>query len=152
MDMSFLYGATGGGVVGVIAAVLGWIMMSNFQRILAERDRLAEARLHKIESDITSLGSKIETKTAEVDKKLASHTEKDNPELVAEQLKNLTEAIKQSTSLQRHSELTIGEIQQNLAKVTTKLEDDIKAKDKWLHNLNTDFQAHVNDRSKHHGT
>ena len=39
---SIIYGAVGGGVTGVIAAILGGIAIAYFKRLMAERDKLAE--------------------------------------------------------------------------------------------------------------
>ena len=52
---SIIYGAVGGGVTGVIAAILGGIAIAYFKRIMAERDKLAEARMASAEAEIANL-------------------------------------------------------------------------------------------------
>ena len=52
---SIIYGAVGGGVTGVIAAILGGIAITYFKRIMAERDKLAEARMASAEAEIANL-------------------------------------------------------------------------------------------------
>lgn len=52
---SIIYGAVGGGVTGVIAAILGGIAIAYFKRIMAERDKLAEARMASAEGEIANL-------------------------------------------------------------------------------------------------
>lgn len=52
---SIIYGAVGGGVTGVIAAILGGIAIAYFKRIMAERDKLAEARMASSEAEIANL-------------------------------------------------------------------------------------------------
>lgn len=52
---SIIYGAVGGGVTGVIAAILGGIAIAYFKRIMAERDKLAEARMASAEAEIVNL-------------------------------------------------------------------------------------------------
>lgn len=52
---SIIYGAVGGGVTGVIAAILGGIAIAYFKRIMAERDKLAEARMASAEAGIANL-------------------------------------------------------------------------------------------------
>ena len=52
---SIIYGAVGGGVTGVIAAILGGIAIAFFKRIMAERDKLAEARMASAEAEIANL-------------------------------------------------------------------------------------------------
>lgn len=52
---SIIYGAVGGGVTGVIAAILGVIAIAYFKRIMAERDKLAEARMASAEAEIANL-------------------------------------------------------------------------------------------------
>lgn len=51
---SIIYGAVGG-VTGVIAAILGGIAIAYFKRIMAERDKLAEARMASAEAEIANL-------------------------------------------------------------------------------------------------
>ena len=52
---SIIYGAVGGGVTGVIAAILGGLAIAYFKRIMAERDKLAEARMASAEAEIANL-------------------------------------------------------------------------------------------------
>ena len=52
---SIIYGAVGGGVTGVIAAILWGIAIAYFKRIMAERDKLAEARMASAEAEIANL-------------------------------------------------------------------------------------------------
>lgn len=52
---SIIYGAVGGGVTGVIAAILGGIAIAYFKRIMTERDKLAEARMASAEAEIANL-------------------------------------------------------------------------------------------------
>lgn len=52
---SIIYGAVGGGVTGGIAAILGCIAIAYFKRIMAERDKLAEARMASAEAEIANL-------------------------------------------------------------------------------------------------
>lgn len=52
---SIIYGAVGGGVTGLIAAILGCIAIAYFKRIMAERDKLAEARMASAEAEIANL-------------------------------------------------------------------------------------------------
>ena len=52
---SIIYGAVGGGVTGVIAAILGGIAIAYFKRIMAELDKLAEARMASAEAEIANL-------------------------------------------------------------------------------------------------
>lgn len=52
---SIIYGAVGGGVTGVIAAILGGIAIAYFKRLMAERDKLAEARMASAEAEIANL-------------------------------------------------------------------------------------------------
>ena len=49
---SIIYGAVGGGVTGVIAAILGGIAIAYFKRLMAERDKLAEARITSMQNEI----------------------------------------------------------------------------------------------------
>lgn len=104
------------------------------------REQNLKGRVEEVRQEVTAVRGALET-----------HIREDNPELVAEKLSALTEAIRQSTSLQRHSELTISQLREDMAAVKARLDTDIKAKDKWLDNLNSDFQTHANDRGLHNG-
>ena len=104
------------------------------------REQNLKGRMEEVRNEVTVVRGALET-----------HIKEDNPELVAEKLAALTEAIRQSTSLQRHSELTISQLREDMATVKARLDTDIKAKDKWLDNLNSDFQTHANDRRLHNG-
>ena len=50
--MDFLYGACGGGVVGVLMTLIGLLAVHHFKRLLASRDLLAEKRMAKLESTL----------------------------------------------------------------------------------------------------
>ena len=77
---SIVYGAVGGGVTGVIAAILGGIAVAYFKRIMAERDKLAEARITSMQNEIKEQKTRLE-----------QHIKEDNPVAVAVSLKNLTD-------------------------------------------------------------
>ncbi|MEI3038472.1 MAG: hypothetical protein V8T90_05305 [Victivallales bacterium] len=79
---SMIYGAVGGGVVGVIAAVLGGVAIAYVKRLIAERDKLAERRLDTIETNHTELKAKVET-----------HIANDNPEATKLQLNLILGAL-----------------------------------------------------------
>ena len=51
--MSFLYGAAGGGVVGVLLVILAGCCWARIARSIAERDRLREQRLKQLEDQVT---------------------------------------------------------------------------------------------------
>ena len=51
--MSFLYGAAGGGVVGVILVFVAGCCWARIARSIAERDRLREQRLKQLEDQVT---------------------------------------------------------------------------------------------------
>lgn len=50
--MSFLYGAAGGGVVGVLLVILAGCCWARIARSIAERDRLREQRLKQLETQV----------------------------------------------------------------------------------------------------
>ena len=51
--MSFLYGAAGGGVVGVLLVILAGCCWARIARSIAERDQLREQRLKRLEDQVT---------------------------------------------------------------------------------------------------
>lgn len=141
--ISSVFSALASGFTGWGLWFIRSIMKENktLKKALEEvRDQDYKGKISEVKQEVTAVRGALET-----------HIKEDNPELVSEKLGALTEAIRQSTSLQRHSELTIGQIKEDLAIVKTRLEGDIKAKDKWLDNLNSDFQTHANDRRLHNG-
>lgn len=80
MDLSFLYGAAGGGVVGVIAFIAGSLAIVYFKRLLAERDKLAENRMLNIEI------------------KLEKHLDSDRSEVIFSELKGISGNIEKMLS------------------------------------------------------
>ena len=50
-----IYGAVGGGVTGLILTAGIGIFIWYFKRVMSERDKLSEARITSIKSDITNL-------------------------------------------------------------------------------------------------
>lgn len=135
---SIIYGAVGGGVTGVIAAILGGIAIAYFKRIMAERDKLAEARITSMQNEIKEQKMRFE-----------QHVKEDNPGAVAVSLKNLTDKIEESTKIQRHNEIKLGEIDKKVTGLNERMEAESKAKDIWLNNINSDLQKHITNGSIH---
>lgn len=77
-DMSFLYGAAGGGVVGAVVFVLACVAVFYLKRLLEERDRLAAERDAALRKEV-----------ADVSGDLKRHLGEDSPKTTDIQLKNI---------------------------------------------------------------
>ena len=135
---SIIYGAAGGGVVGMISAVLGALAFSYFKHVMAERDKLAEARMLSIENEIKEQRERFE-----------EHVRIDNPGAVEVSLRNLSEKIEESMQIQRHNEIRLGEIDKKVSGINERFEAEVKAKDIWLANINNEVQKHITNGSIH---
>lgn len=91
---SMIYGAVGGGVVGVIAAVMGGVAINYVKRLIAERDKLAEDQRMAMKSSIEKL-----------ERKMDQHIAEDNPAGQRTTLENLSKLLnKLSDKLDAQSE------------------------------------------------
>lgn len=135
---SIIYGAAGGGVVGMISAVLGALAFSYFKRVMSERDKLAEARMVAIENEIREQRERFE-----------EHVKIDDPGGVSVSLQNLRKAIEESMQIQRHNEIRLGEIDKKVSGINERFEAEVKAKDIWLANINNEVQKHITNGSIH---
>lgn len=77
------------------------------------------------------------------------HVKEDNPGAVAVSLKNLTDKIEESTKIQRHNEIKLGEIDKKVTGLNERMEAESEAKNIWLNNINSDLQKHITNGSIH---
>ena len=122
--MSFLYGAAGGGVVGVLLVILAGCCWARIARSIAERDRLREQRL-------TSL-----------DERLKNHIENDRSQEILAKLEAMEKSRKEY-----HNHLG-GQIEVLSAQIMRALETnsgqakDIENLKTYVGNLREDLQNH----------
>ena len=82
MDVSFLYGAAGGGAVGIIAAIVGAVGIGYIKRMIAERDELLKQQRQGLERRLEETVDKLE-----------AHIQDDRSQEILNELKNIGGAI-----------------------------------------------------------
>ena len=112
--MDFLYGACGGGVVGVLMTLIGLFAVHHFKRLLASRDQLAEKRLGKLEST------------------LDEHIRQDKSQAILTEIKNI------HGNLERMSSQVARALESNAAQTQA-----ISNNTNYINNLREDMNTHV---------
>lgn len=129
--MELVYGAAGGGVVGLICCVFALFTVGYFKRVLAERDRLFELRIRTIEEQ------------------LKNHTTGDRSQEILAKLSTMEERARE-----RHKEFN-GRLEVLTSKVDRALEGNaaqqqsIENNTHYINNLRDDMNTHV--RTFHKG-
>ena len=124
--MDFLYGAAGGGVVGIIAVIFGLFAIGYIRRIIDERDALKTPRMAKLEDRLEchirdDQSQKILAKLEAME--LAGRENRNRMELI---LNDLTAKVDRS-------------LQKNEAQ-----ERELTSQQRYIDNLREDLQSHVN--------
>lgn len=139
MDMSFLYGACGGGVVGVLMVIFGCFVYTYFKRVLAERDRLLVEQSAARDKRITDVSDKLD-----------KHIAEDNPKALSVKLDAIEKSINECIGLQRGTDQNMGRLSREVGEIRTSLDSGMKANEKWMGNMDTSVQKHITDWSIHH--
>ena len=123
MDMSFLYGACGGGVVGVVMVIFGWFAYAYFQRVLAERDQLLAAKNAATDKQINDLSGKLET-----------HIKEDRSQELLNEMKHVNGTLEKLTA---QVERALEKNSEQSAKIENHTD--------YIANLRDDLQSHIRD-------
>jgi len=143
--LATLVGSAGGGtIVGVLVL---WLLRRTLDRDRDERSKL-ERRVEVLETekleglsrDIATLGKHVSGLGSE----LAKHLQKDDPERVDRQFEKIGDMIQRGQ--ERQSE-QFSSVNRQLGELTK----EIGGTNKFLDNLNKDFQVHQRNRELHHG-
>lgn len=136
-----------GGLSGVASIVICWLVYRQLQRDAEER--------RSDLSDRKDLRRKVETfetdRFARLEKTVDEHLRNDNP---AKQDGDIGKITGELTRLTNELAAYRRESQTEFRTIASKLgliEGRMVGIDKWMDNINVDFQKHNNDRNLHHG-
>ncbi len=123
MDMSFLYGACGGGVVGVVMVIFGCFAYAYFKRVLAENDQLLAAKNAATDKQINDLSGKLE-----------NHIKEDRSQELLNEMKHVNGTLEKLTA---QVERALEKNSEQSAKIENHTD--------YIANLRDDLQNHIRD-------
>lgn len=121
--MSFLYGACGGGVVGVVMVIFGCFAYAYFKRVLAENDQLLAAKNAATDKQINDLSGKLE-----------NHIKEDRSQELLNEMKHVNGTLEKLTA---QVERALEKNSEQSAKIENHTD--------YIANLRDDLQNHIRD-------
>lgn len=145
MDPFFanLISSAGGGAI--VGGLVLWLVNRTLSEDRDEREKLA-ARVEVLE---TQKLDGLKKDLSSIDEKLTTHLEEDNPKEVLRRFENIDQALSRLHSVLERKEERQSAQYASVSRQLGELSEGIKSNDRFLDNLNKDFQRHQQNQGIH---